>query len=138
MAPRTGFCSTEGCENESTREVRVSIDETAIKTRRMCGLCEEAYSKGVQHGHFRAVRLVRAMGHGGVADLLAACLGEPETHAKLPDPSGCWCGAIRTVNVLIDTDLPVDANGDPIVPMGLAGQVDVIGHAICSECGGEQ
>ncbi len=76
---KTGYCSTEGCDNQSVRDVPVSIDETQVETRGMCGPCEEAYSKGCQHGHFRAVRNVRAMGFAAVADLLSACLGEPET-----------------------------------------------------------
>lgn len=54
------YCDAEGCENEATEVVPVSIDENTVEFRRYCYPCSEAYQTGAQHGRFRAVRQLTA------------------------------------------------------------------------------
>ena len=44
------FCENPLCENQSVKEVPVSVDKPSDQVRSLCATCEEAYMWGVQHG----------------------------------------------------------------------------------------
>ena len=56
----TTYCDAEGCENEATEVVPVSVGENAVEHRCYCYPCSEAYHTGAQHGRFRAIRQLTA------------------------------------------------------------------------------
>jgi len=51
-APEGSYCDNDGCEYEACTTVKVSCREAGDETRNLCGICEEAYTWGVQHGRF--------------------------------------------------------------------------------------
>lgn len=48
------YCQNPLCQNETFREVRVSVEKPSDEIRALCAICEEAYTWGVQHGEFLA------------------------------------------------------------------------------------
>jgi hypothetical protein len=44
------YCQNPLCENEAVKEVPISVEKASDQTRALCGVCEESYSWGVQHG----------------------------------------------------------------------------------------
>ena len=50
------FCDNPCCENPGVKDVSVSVNGPGDQQRTLCAACEEAYSWGVQHGHFTAVQ----------------------------------------------------------------------------------
>ena len=44
------YCQNPLCENQSVKEVPVSVDNPSDQVRSLCATCEEAYTWGVQHG----------------------------------------------------------------------------------------
>ncbi|MEN6643987.1 MAG: hypothetical protein ABFE08_16240 [Armatimonadia bacterium] len=56
----TTYCDAEGCENEATEVVPVSVGENAVEHRRYCYPCSAACHTGAQHARFRAIRRLTA------------------------------------------------------------------------------
>ena len=44
------YCENPLCDNESIKEVPVSVRAASDQTRALCATCEETYSWGIQHG----------------------------------------------------------------------------------------
>jgi len=44
------YCENSLCENQTVKEVPVSINKASDETRSLCAMCEETYRWGVQHG----------------------------------------------------------------------------------------
>lgn len=44
------YCDNPFCQNQSVKEVPVSVEAPADQVRVLCTACEESYSWGVQHG----------------------------------------------------------------------------------------
>ena len=47
-------CENEYCENPGVKVVPVSVDRCGGQVRTLCAACEEAYTRGVQHGQLTA------------------------------------------------------------------------------------
>ena len=44
------YCENPCCENQSVKEVPVSVEKTSDQARALCAACDEAYTWGVQQG----------------------------------------------------------------------------------------
>jgi hypothetical protein len=76
------YCETEHCEFPAVEEVPVSVSEREVVGRSLCGSCAAAYHAGAQHGHLRAVRNLRRLGHhraaGAIGHLFHELDDDPE------------------------------------------------------------
>jgi hypothetical protein len=44
------YCENPLCQNQSSKEVPVSVETPADQFRALCGTCEEVYTWGLQYG----------------------------------------------------------------------------------------
>jgi hypothetical protein len=58
------WCQFPTCENPSDGStVVVSLDTETVELRDTCHACSEVFTAGVQHGRFRAIRLLLQKAH---------------------------------------------------------------------------
>lgn len=82
------YCENPLCENRSVKEVHVSVNKPADRTRAICATCEETYTWGVQHGKMTVQRVrlwVLAAADAGVISYVSVCKSKFEVEKSLLD-----------------------------------------------------
>jgi hypothetical protein len=81
------------CENQSVKEVPVSVHKPEDQARALCAACEEAYSWGVQHGKVSAQERkvwVLAIADRGLIVHARACNSQKEAEKALAEYLRCY------------------------------------------------